>query len=66
MFIVIELQTNNDGTTGTIVTTYADKNEAESKYHSILAAAALSDVSAHAAVMLNERGMFEKSEYYLH
>ena len=65
MFIVIELQTT-DGVTANIVTAYENRNEAESKYHQILAAASISKVNTHAAVMLDERGNLEKSEYYLH
>lgn len=65
MYIVIELQTN-DGVTANIVTTYNDRNEAESKYHQILASASTSSVNVHSAAMLDERGNLEKSEYYLH
>lgn len=64
-YIVIELQTN-DGQTANIVNSYQEKEKAESKYHTILAAAAESNVNVHAAVMLDERGNLEKSEYYIH
>jgi hypothetical protein len=66
MFIVIELQTNEQDQTANIVTSFSDKSLAESKYHQILAAAATSEVHTHSAVMLDERGNLEKSEYYLH
>ena len=66
MFIVLELQTNESGQTGNIVTTYADRQEAESKYHQILSAAATSTVTTHAAVMIDERGNLEKNEFYVH
>ena len=65
MYIIIELQTN-DGVTANIVTAYNNRNEAESKYHQILASASISSVNVHSAVMLDERGNLEKSEYYLH
>lgn len=65
MYIVIELQTN-DGVTANIVTAYNNRNEAESKYHQILASASISSVNVHSAVMLDERGNLEKSEYYIH
>lgn len=65
MYIVIELQTN-DGVTANIVNSYNNRNEAESKYHQILASASVSSVNVHSAVMLDERGNLEKSEYYLH
>ena len=65
MFIVIELQTT-EGVTSNIVTSFQTIAEAENKYHSILAYAAISDVQVHAAVMLDERGNLEKTEYYMH
>lgn len=55
MFIVVELQTNN-GVTSNIVTAYATRNAAESAYHSILAAAAVSNVEVHAAIVMSEEG----------
>ena len=44
MYIVIELQTNEEGQTANIVQAYSDRNEAASRYHQILAAAAISEV----------------------
>lgn len=66
MYIVIELQTNADGTVGNIVSKYDNRNEAEAKFHSILAAAAISSLPVHAAVMLTNTGTLVKSEYYRH
>lgn len=66
MYIVIELQTNEEGQTANIVQAYSDRNEAASRYHQILAAAAISEVKKHAAAMLNEDGFCEKSEFYEH
>jgi len=66
MYIVIELQTNEEGQTANIVQSYSDRNEAASRYHQILAAAAISDVKKHAAALLNEDGFCEKSEFYEH
>ena len=45
-FIVIEVQTNADGTVGNIVTSYTDRNLAEQKYHMILASAAIIGANA--------------------
>ena len=64
-YIVIEAQTNN-GTTVTIVNTYADYAHAEQKYHLVLSAAAVSDVQIHSASMLTERGNLVKYECYDH
>jgi len=64
-YIVIELQTNN-GTTANIVTTYPTREEAESKYHTILAAAAVSNVEIHAATILTPDGFQLMSKAYNH
>jgi len=65
MYIVIELQTNN-GKTANIVNAYADLNTAFNKYHSILAAAAVSTVEVHTAVILNEVGNTIASGHFAH
>lgn len=66
MFIVIEMQTNTDGSLGNLVYKYNTKAEAESKYHAILSAAAISSLPVHTALMTNEYGMDVKSQYYIH
>ena len=66
MYLVIELQKNADGTVGNIVTAYNTLNEADSKYHSVLASAAVSSVPIHSAVILSERGKMIKNESYTH
>lgn len=65
-YIVTELQTNREGVTANIVTVYTDRNQAEQKYHSILAAAAASNVYIHAATILDMFGGIIKSEHYRH
>lgn len=64
MYIVIEIQTSN--TVATLVNAYEDRNQAESKYHQILTAAALSSVPKHSAVLMNDEGNRIKSECYIH
>lgn len=64
MYIVIEIQTSN--TVATLVNSYEDRNQAESKYHQILTAAALSSVPKHSAVLMNEIGQTIKNETYTH
>ena len=66
MYIVFEIQTNADGTVGTLTSTFTDKNQAESKYHDVLRAAAVSELPSHACVLMTESGGFEKSECYEH
>lgn len=65
-YIVIEIQTNTDGTVGTLVNSYDEQNEAESKYHSILAYAATSTLPKHSAFILNNIGHTLKSDVYIH
>lgn len=65
MYIVIELQTNGTQTAN-IVTSHATRAEAESKYHLVLSAAAVSNVEIHAAVMLTADGMVINSQAYHH
>lgn len=66
MYLVIELQTNADGTVANLVYQFSSRDEAENKFHSILAAAAISALPVHAAVMLTNAGTMVRSEYYRH
>lgn len=64
-YVVIELQTNKDGTVGNIVTSHETENEAFSKYHAVLSAAALSELPCHAAMLIQSDGIpvrFDKFE----
>ena len=65
-YLVIEIQTNSDGTVGNIVTAKDSRLEAESTYHGILAAAAISALPQHAAVMLTSEGTYLASQCYEH
>lgn len=66
MYLVIEIQKWNDESVDNIITTHTDLNEAESKFHQVLAAAAISNVPVHAATMLEDTGSLIRNEYYLH
>lgn len=65
-YIVIELQTNAAGQTANLVTAYDNQPQAENKFHTILASAAVSNVPKHAAVILNEDGLIVKQWCYDH
>lgn len=65
-YIVIEIQTNENGEIGQLVSIFPDRNNAEMKYHQILAAAAISEIPSHAAVMLTNDGRMVKHEVYYH
>lgn len=66
MYIVIEIQTNDNGVVGTIVYQFDTLQSAEAKYHAILASAATSALPVHAAVILTNAGTLVKSEFYRH
>lgn len=53
-YVVIEIQKTAQGQIANLVTSYDTKLEAESHYHTILASAALSDLPAHGAVIIDE------------
>lgn len=63
-YIVIELQTMKDGSVADLVTQHATEAEAQSKYHSVLAAAAVSDLPVHAAVLMTSEGVTLENRYY--
>lgn len=65
MYIVIEIQAT-DTTASTLVNSYSDRSLAEQKYHNVLAAAAVSNVPVHSAVMLTSDGTRVKGEVYRH
>lgn len=63
-YLVIEIQTNTDGSVGNIVTAYDDRNTAESAYHGILASAAVSSLPCHAAMIVtNEAHVIMGARY---
>ena len=65
MYAVIELQ--QDGSTLSALSfTYVNKNDAEQKYHEVLAYAAKSSLVLHSAALLNEDGRELRYEFYRH
>lgn len=66
MYIVIEIQTNSNGTVGTLVDAYEDRNDAENKYHTVLAYASKSALPMHSAVMITNDGALIRNECYYH
>lgn len=64
-YIVIEIQKAADGTVAIPpINTYDSFFEALSRYHTILAAAAVSNVPVHTAVVLNEVGQEIRMDSY--
>ena len=65
MFAVIEIQKN--GETATPITTlFTDKKQAYSKYHQVLAAASISQVEEHSAILVSEEGNYMFREKFIH
>lgn len=65
MFVVIELQKAGENVYN-LVTQHSTMPEAENKYHTVLAAAAVSNIDAHSALLVSDTGTLIKSECYLH
>lgn len=63
-FLVIELQTLEDGSVANLIFSFDNMNEAEAKYHAVLSYAAVSTIPCHAAVMIRSDGMYIKSQAY--
>ena len=57
-YVVIEIRTNDDGTISNTVTSFefTDREHAENKYHSVLAAAAISEKPIHSCVLMTAEG----------
>lgn len=66
MYIVLEIQTMSDEQIGTLVNSYTNREAAENKFHTVLAAAAVSTLPVHSAVMMTEDGYVVKNEAYYH
>ena len=65
-YLVLEIQTAADGKVATIITAKDELNEAMSAFYMILAAAAVSTVPVHAAVLLMNNGAVIKSDVFDH
>lgn len=66
MYVVIELQKMSDEQLLYLVETFVDINAAQSKFHTILAAAAISSVPQHSAALLTDQGRTIRFEHYEH
>ena len=66
MYFICETQTQKDGSAAHLMQTAGTLNEAESKYHQILAAAAISSVPIHACIIFDDHGYTKMSRFYEH
>lgn len=65
-YIVIETQTNGGVTAIVPPVAFTDRDQAESRFHSILASAAISSVEEHACSLLTSDGRLVRNECYRH
>jgi len=65
-YLVIEIQTNIDGSVGNLVYSYDDRNQAESKYHAVLSAAAISALPMHTCDLIQADGVLLARQCYVH
>lgn len=65
VYLVLEIQSNGE-TAGTIVDAFTDRSLAEQKFHTILAAAAVSNVLTHSAVLMTDDGTRLDGRTYRH
>lgn len=63
-YIVFEIQQDANGNTAVLNTPKSDWNEALSTYYSICAAAAISSIPYHAAVILGDDGFVKMSQVF--
>lgn len=66
MYYIIELQSNEDGTSGITTFSNSDKNQALSKFHEILMYAAVSSVYIHTVLVINEEGRIIAKNSFRH
>jgi len=65
-YLVIEIQTNADGTIGNLPFAYDNRNQAESKYHAVLSEAAISALPMHTCVLFQSDGVLLARQSYMH
>ena len=65
-YLVVELQTYSDGTVGHIEWSFNNQAQAESKFHAVLSAAAISEVTIHACSLLASDGRLLNRGCYEH
>lgn len=65
-FLVTEIQTFEGGSVSTPSYAYDTQTAAEAKFHAILAAAAVSALPVHAAILFTDEGFPLRHECYKH
>ena len=63
-YIVVEIQTMQNGQVATIPTAFDTEREANAKYHQVLSYAAVSGIPCHSAVVLTEEAQFLRRDFF--
>lgn len=63
-FIVVELQTISEQSTGNFLWAFDERADAEAKYHSVLSVAAKSGLPCHAAIIMRNDGAVINKQAY--
>ena len=66
MYVVIELQTTAGGVVGNFVWAFANKDAAFSKFHTVLATAAVSSLPVNSCVILDNKGFQIAAQFFTH
>lgn len=66
MYYIVEIQKSEDGSCTHLVQTADTRNEAESKYHTVLSFAAVSTLAAHSAIVFSDEGFPIFNQCYRH
>lgn len=64
-YVVLEIQQADDSTVTNLTSSFTDQASAESAFYSILAAAALSSVHIHTAVLMDTTGFVYQYKGYV-
>lgn len=64
MYIIVEIQTNANGTVGILTYTAPEWRNAQQIYHEKLAYAAMSTLPRYAVVLMDNSGHVQESRYY--
>ena len=65
-YLVTEIQTMADGQVANLTSSFDDRLQAESTYHSVLAAAAISQLPLHACMLYTNDGYLIMNANYTH
>lgn len=65
-YLVVEIQKFPNGAMSTPSWAYDNLQSAEAKYHSVLAAAAVSSLPVHSCILMSEEGFPLRHECYKH